>query len=202
MNIRPISRSAGPISLELARKHLKLEVLPGNSPPSHPDDDLLESVYIPAVVRMAEKYTEMAIASAVLELRVPTFGDMLLLPVSPVREIVGVSYMKEDLTVVAANPDVYYLVDNFYRPSIYFTNWPTDAISRPDAVRIQMRVGFDAPGGSPAEEALPEDVQAAMLLHLGHIYENRSSVNIGSIVSKIPLSAEYLLDPYRWRMGL
>nr|WP_113869635.1 head-tail connector protein [Brenneria salicis]NMN90973.1 gp6-like head-tail connector protein [Brenneria salicis ATCC 15712 = DSM 30166]RBP57332.1 gp6-like head-tail connector protein [Brenneria salicis ATCC 15712 = DSM 30166]RLM28535.1 hypothetical protein BHG07_17250 [Brenneria salicis ATCC 15712 = DSM 30166] len=41
------------------------------------------------------------------------------------------------------------------------------------------------------------DVQVAMLLLIGHWYENRESVNIGNITSAIPFATESLLQPYR-----
>ncbi|MCW2485942.1 phage gp6-like head-tail connector protein [Candidatus Symbiopectobacterium sp. NZEC127] len=44
---------------------------------------------------------------------------------------------------------------------------------------------------------LTEDVQVAMLLLIGHWYENREAVVIGLSVQPLPFAVESLLQPYR-----
>lgn len=43
---------------------------------------------------------------------------------------------------------------------------------------------------------VPAPIKHAILLMTGHLYNNREINIIGSIVTKIPLSFEYLLSPY------
>lgn len=45
---------------------------------------------------------------------------------------------------------------------------------------------------------LPPQVKAAVLLTLGSLYENREDVVVGSRSERVPLSAEYLLGPFRF----
>ncbi|WP_140920890.1 head-tail connector protein [Limnobaculum xujianqingii] len=44
---------------------------------------------------------------------------------------------------------------------------------------------------------LTDDVKAAMLLYIGHLYENREAVIVGSTPVKLPLAVDALLQPYR-----
>lgn len=70
-------------------------------------------------------------------------------------------------------------------------SWP-DTSARPDAVHITMTVGFPA---------VPEAIKAAILLHVGHLYENREASVIGVSVAELPLAHDALVSPYR-RVGV
>lgn len=56
-----------------------------------------------------------------------------------------------------------------------------------------------SPGYADAEDPIlmGDDVKAAMLLLIGHWYENRESVAIGDTAVAIPFAVEALLQPYR-----
>ena len=45
--------------------------------------------------------------------------------------------------------------------------------------------------------AVPQPIKQAMLMIIGHLYENRQDVITGTQVNEIPMSSEYLLQPYR-----
>lgn len=49
---------------------------------------------------------------------------------------------------------------------------------------------------------LPDDVKAAILLQLDHLFENRSENVTGSIVSELKTGVQSLLWPYRVRLGV
>ncbi|ENT2841557.1 TPA: phage gp6-like head-tail connector protein, partial [Klebsiella pneumoniae] len=42
-----------------------------------------------------------------------------------------------------------------------------------------------------------DDVKAAMLLLIGHWYENRETVSVGQAATDIPFTVEALLQPYK-----
>jgi len=44
---------------------------------------------------------------------------------------------------------------------------------------------------------IPQPIRAAMLLLIGHLYANREAVNVGNIVTTVPLAVDALLAPYR-----
>jgi hypothetical protein len=43
-----------------------------------------------------------------------------------------------------------------------------------------------------------EDIQLAILMMVGHWFDNPSAVNVGNITSEIPLGYRFLTDPHRW----
>ena len=55
----------------------------------------------------------------------------------------------------------------------------------------------EVPDDSPNGIAVADDIRLAMLLLVGHWYENREPVTIGSTANSVPLSFEMLLRPHR-----
>lgn len=52
------------------------------------------------------------------------------------------------------------------------------------------------------EGTVPAGLKHALKLYTGHLYENRETVNIGNIVSEIPMGFFDLISPYRkWAFG-
>jgi hypothetical protein len=45
-------------------------------------------------------------------------------------------------------------------------------------------------------------ITAACLLKLGHLFANREEVVVGATAVELPLASQYLLTPYRIRMGV
>lgn len=61
-------------------------------------------------------------------------------------------------------------------------------------------IPVDAETGEPTDEhalVLDDDLTTAMLLLIGHWFENREAVVIGSTPSELPLAVEALIAPYR-----
>ncbi|AKJ41549.1 head-tail connector protein [Pragia fontium] len=44
---------------------------------------------------------------------------------------------------------------------------------------------------------ITDDIKLAIMMIVGHWYENREPVNLGNIVNEIPLSFRFLVEPYR-----
>lgn len=58
----------------------------------------------------------------------------------------------------------------------------------------------DAETGEPTDEhalVLDDDITTAMLLLIGHWFENRESVVVGTITSELPMAVQALISPYR-----
>lgn len=70
--------------------------------------------------------------------------------------------------------------------------WPSLA-RRPDAVTIEFQAGF---GATAAE--VPAAIRAAILLHFGHLYENREDVSANSRPAELPQGSMALVEPYRF----
>jgi uncharacterized phiE125 gp8 family phage protein len=56
-----------------------------------------------------------------------------------------------------------------------------------NGVEIQVVVGYGA------EDAVPQEYKQAILLLLGHWYENREQVTVGEVAREIPMGVEALL---------
>ena len=67
-----------------------------------------------------------------------------------------------------------------------------DTIGEADAVKVTFTVGY---GATAAD--VPESFKAAILLLVGHLFENREAVATGLTVTEVPLAWKYLLNSYR-----
>lgn len=77
----------------------------------------------------------------------------------------------------------------------YGQAWPP-TYCRDDAVSVTFTAGYGADGS-----AVPLPIRQAILLLVGHWYENREAVNIGNITTALPFAVDALLAPYR-RIGI
>lgn len=75
---------------------------------------------------------------------------------------------------------------------IYSGVWP-----QTQGVINAFTVRFTAGYGTTAA-SVPYDIKAAIKLLIGHLYANREAVNIGNIVTPLPLGVESLLWPYKY----
>lgn len=73
-------------------------------------------------------------------------------------------------------------------------SFPSD-LAQSQAVLIEFTAGFGA------ASAVPAALKAAVLLLVGHWYGNREAVNVGNIVSELPMAVAALIEPYR-RVGI
>jgi uncharacterized phiE125 gp8 family phage protein len=201
MNIRPLSVIAEPITLAEAKLHLRVDD-DGDSPASHPDDPLILAL-ITAARQHAENFTGRAIASATYVYRRSLFDDCgIRLPRPPVVALVSVEYMDDAGLWVAVDPTTYHLDDDPEEPSVVLNaeaEWPEPgAFASP--VRVTYEAGFND-GDSPPVSTLPEPIRQAMLLLIGHLYENREAVT-EKATYELAMGVKSLLRPYRVLLGM
>ena len=70
-------------------------------------------------------------------------------------------------------------------------NVMSDLFSQSNAIKITARAG------QPNIGAIPGNVKMAMKLMIGHWYNNREAVVIGTISAPLPIGVSDLLDPHR-----
>ena len=86
------------------------------------------------------------------------------------------------------------------------TEYETDIYGSPARFRLKsvpvvydrmnaLQVNFVC--GYANAAAVPQPIKQAMYMIIGHLYENRQDVITGTQVNEIPMSSEYLLQPYR-----
>ena len=181
-----------PVSLAETKVHLRVEV---------PDDDTLITGYIEAATGIAEEFLRRRLVEQTWRFYLDAFpanGSSILVPASPLASISGFTYKDPetgaDTTVTASD----YSVEAPSGPNpargkivlAFEKEWPT-AREEPNAVK------FDAVVGYGAASEVPAAIRSAILLLVGNLYANRESVVTGTIASKLPMSAEFLLSPFR-----
>ena len=187
-----------PVSLAEAKTHCRVDST---------DDDGLLAGYLLAARQHAEQYTRRAFLSQTWRLtldddwpqavnRCTTYvRDRVVLPRPPAISVTSVQYIDTAGATQTLAVDQYKLVlldtgEAAIDPA-YGVTWP--AVRRESAaITVTFVCGY---GVNPGD--LPEPIRQAMLLLIGHWYENREAVNVGNIVSALPFAVEALLGPYR-----
>jgi len=198
------------ISLEDARDHLRVDTY--GSPPVS-DDDAWITAQIPAAREYCERDLGRALAPRTLEIATnafpsvtvdPAAGPAFPLPFGPVTSIVSAKYDDSDGVEQTVDPATYVL-DPYAHPSrlclAYGQTWPTARASH-NSVRVRYVTGYERAAGSPPVPVVPNTARAAMLLMLGHLYENREATGVDKLI-ELPLGVRALLEmtPNRERMG-
>jgi len=99
-----------PITLAMARLHLRLDT--EGSPPSHPDDTLVEALIV-AAREAAEGYTGLAIAYQSYTLALDEFPDAaIVLGKWPINSIASITYKDADNATQTLSSTNYFLGNN------------------------------------------------------------------------------------------
>lgn len=175
------ARTADILTLGQVKAHLRIDI---------EDDDEQLARMVEAAITHAERYTGRAIGSQVLTLLLDEWSDCIELPYPPVATVDEVRYLDSagaSQTVDAAD----YRADVNSVPArltpAYSLSWPA-ARAVTNAIEVDYTTGYTA---------VPEEIIQAMLLMIGHWYENREDVVIGTGATVVPMSSTYLLDHYR-----
>lgn len=121
--------------------------------------------------------------------------DRVNLPKSPVQSLVSISYYDEAGVSQTATLSDFYLFKDGDRASVV----PKDGKAFPqlqnrdDALTIQFVAGYTA---------LPPALRHAILLTIGHLYDNRSAVSEGAMM-EVPLAVQSLVGVHKlgWAKG-
>jgi uncharacterized phiE125 gp8 family phage protein len=180
-----------PLPLVDATAHLRV---------SGEEENALIEALIVAARGHVERVTGRQLITATWKLKMERFpcdGEPIEIPVAPLLTVVSVKY--RDLAdalqtwasseyVVDAPAGSYATTGRIY-PALNKV-YPTTA-DRPDAVEIDFTAGY-----GPNPEDVPQELRQALLLLVGHWFENRETVTIGSIPTELPFAAEALLSSF------
>lgn len=178
--------------ITLADCYLALRLDPDDSPPTHPDDDLI-SGHIATARQYVESEARRSLIQQTLRLSMGYWpvGDGCLwdrttprrirLTRPPVLSVSSVKYYDASNALQTVSPSDYYVTDEqvpelrfvtaFARPTLY---------DRPDALRVEYVAGY-TPTGSPAETQsdfaanVPQTLKDAVLLGVQLLYDNLAS---------------------------
>ena len=163
-----------------AKKHLRVY---------HNDDDAEIEAFIYAATAMIEGPTGIGIALSpqTWRLSLDYFPCEIVVPLGPVTSIVSVSF-KDAAGADQPVSGLRYDVDA--QPLKIWpardTSWP-EVYCEPGAVKVTFECGY---------EELPADLRAAVLLLVGHLYENREAV-ADVKMAELPMGVATILERYR-----
>lgn len=176
-----------PISFEQAADHLRLDEI---------ERDTIESL-----IEVAREHIEgkngwlgRVLITQTWELTLDSFPcNGIELPLAPVQEVESVTYLDQNgvrQTLSGAN---YTVTDT--EPAriipVYGASFPT-ARCYPGSIKVTYVAGY-----GDDSDFIPSPIKQAMLLLIGHFYENREIVVTGATVAQIPYAVDALLNPYR-----
>lgn len=199
-----------PVSLALCKLHLRAD---------YPEDDPLISGLITGARQWSEVYTRRAFFNQTIVLSLDAFPlycydsgtippsmqrsyaysaywDALAirLPRPIAQSITSITYRDLSNTVQTLDPSTYYL-DPTSEPARIVPmpglTWPSTQLYLPGSVQITYVTG--SYGDGIAVNTIPATITSAMLLFIGHLYENRQGVSELAL-KNIPMGITALLD--------
>lgn len=178
--------STEPVSLKEAKNHCRVDDDITN------DDSLIRS-FIKAARQKAETYTRRQLITATYELHLDAFPYTISPPRPPLIDVTSITYWDAD-GVEQTVPSDDYQVDvastvGRIRPNID-KSWPSTYGEMGDVV-VEYIAGY---GG---RDQVPDQIKSAILLIVGHLYEHRETVIVGTGAVPLPEGANDLLYPYR-----
>lgn len=177
-----------PISTATAKSHLRVDIS---------DDDTLIDALVKSARGMAETITRRALITQTWDYILDEWpaGDEIEIPLPPLQSITHIKYKDEngdESTMTASD----YIVDIKNEPGRIVlasgATWPSGTLYPVGAITIRFVAGYGVSGSS-----VPQPILQAMLLDVGHLYENReATVGVGN-VQMLPRGIMELLWPYR-----
>lgn len=173
-----------PVGLSEAKLHLRVD---------HDDDDDLIQSLITAARDQIEHVTWRQLLTATWDYSCDAWpaDGVFVLPKAPLQSVTSISYTNT-ANVTAVVPSTDYLVDTAsLRGRVlpaYGKSWPSAGLRPANGITVRFIAGYGA------ALAVPAELKAALKLLVGHLYENREAVNVGNIVTPLPLALEWLLS--------
>ncbi len=180
--LRTVEPAVEPVSLTEAKLHCRVDLS---------TDDTLLTALIVAAREYVEEFTRKALITQTWRLSLDQFPlSGLKLPRPPLQSITSISYTDGAGTVTTVSNTVY-TVDTDAEPGRLLLNynqsWPTPAtMAAANPIKITYVAGYGL------AVAVPQKYKQAILMLVGHWYENREASS-GQSVREIPMAVESLL---------
>jgi len=159
--------AAEPVSSTEAKAHLRVD---------HTDDDTLIGTLIITARRFCEEYLNQSLITQTWYNYLNDFydgaiyyvyrGPFLMINKGPVQSITSIKYYDADDVEQTLSTD-YYHTDLSSQPARIEVSETPETYDKLNAVTIEFVAGY----GDAAD--VPEHIKHAMLLYIGHLYENR-----------------------------
>lgn len=179
---------AEPITLDEVKAHLRI-------------DGTDEDTFLTALIKATREHCESpglnrALITQTWELWLDSWPkkDYIPIPRPPLQAINSVKYYGADDTEYTFDP-VNYFVDTKSEPGRvaleYNKSWPSVTLRPTNGIVINFDAGYGT------ADDVPQIIKHAMLLLIGHWYENREATVVGAVLREIPFAVKSLLAPYR-----
>lgn len=185
MSYKVITPAAPIVTLDEVRLHLRIS--PDTPGGTHPDDPLLSALILSAM-QYCEHGTGRAIGTQTIELALDAFPEgAISLPKGPLQSISSVAYTDATGAAQTISSALYAIDDYGFQPWVLAkanNGWPPTYASA-NAVRVKYIAGSKEP-----------IIVSAVLLMVGHLYENREATNVGraNADQELPLGVKSLLN--------
>jgi uncharacterized phiE125 gp8 family phage protein len=185
---RKTDAATEPVSLVEAKTHLRVDSIA---------DDTYITNLIKTARRVCENYANRAFITQTWVKSLTDFERVIYLPRPPLISVSSFKYTNSAGTVITLTENTDFVVNKKVQPAlIYFPRWVNApsldyVVSYSDGypIEIEYTCGY----GDAA--AVPAEIKQAILLTIGHYYENRedSVVGAGFTANKLPMGARALL---------
>ena len=184
-----------PVTVAEAKAHLRVDTS---------DDDTYIGTLITAAREWCEQYLDRTLVHTQWVMRFdrfpPSGEEPVELPRPPMVTSGTATAVSVTFTSEAGATSTYstsqYRVDRNATPGAikptYGSTW-TPHLEDDNSISVTWWAGYGAAGSS-----VPATIRHAMLMLVGHWYENRSSVLVGSISKEMEFAVISLLDSQRW----
>ncbi len=176
-----------PVTLAEAKTHLRVD---------HDADDTLIMGLIATARRSCEFGARRSFVTQTREMALcawpPASGFKL--PMPPLQSVESITYLDEagaTHTVTASDYRVYTNVEPGIVALKSNTAWPSATLAVGPSITVRYVAGYGL------ASAVPDDYKSAMLLMIGHLYENREAVITGTIATVLPMAVASLLKNER-----
>jgi uncharacterized phiE125 gp8 family phage protein len=177
--------SAQPVTLAEAKAQVRVD---------HSDEDALITRLTAAATSYLDGRTGIlgrCLVTQTWELTLDAFPDgEIELPLGPVANVVSVTY------VGTAGTTQTLASSNYYFDDASLSQWVVPVADWPDTKDVANAVTVRFIAGTAAA-SVPEAIRHAILLLIGHWYEQRSTVSVGMTVAEMPMAVDALLAPFR-----
>lgn len=189
MKIYNIKESVAPATTPVTSTEAKLHCRV-----DHSADDTIFTRLIEVARRQCEQISGWAFVTRTYTAQLDAWprGGCIELPNPPLQSVTSIAYT-DDVGGSHTIPASDYVVDTHSTPGRIVlkdgATWPSETLQVGGAVTITFVAGFgDA-------DDVPEQYKQAMLLLIGHLYENRESVVVQQGVSlvQVPMAVDWLL---------
>lgn len=177
-----------PVSLAEAKAHLRV---------LSSDEDTLIEALVKGAREQAELFTGRAFVTQTWDFTFDNFPDddceMISIPKPKLQSVTHVKYIDgalADQTWASSNYRVLIDGERGRIIPVYSGLYPSITTQK-NAVSIRFIAGYGD------VDDVPQSIKHAMLLMIGHWFEHREEVIVGTIINQIPFGVEHLLWPYR-----